>query len=82
MMHSFDVEIAAEYGINAAILLQNLDFWIAKNKMLYRIRGFPSELKARCFYYDNNKRDITSIIYSQDILRGKEMRRLHYVLWL
>lgn len=32
MMHSFDVEIAAEYGINAAILLQNLDFWIAKNK--------------------------------------------------
>ena len=32
MMHSFDVEIAVEYGINAAILLQNLDFWIAKNK--------------------------------------------------
>ena len=31
MMHSFDVEIAKEYGIAAAIILNHLDFWIEKN---------------------------------------------------
>lgn len=32
MKHSFDVRIAEKYGILPAILLDNLDFWIAKNK--------------------------------------------------
>jgi len=32
MNHSFDVEIAKKYGIEEAILLQNLYFWIEKNK--------------------------------------------------
>lgn len=32
MQHSFDVEIAKEYGIAEAILLNHLEFWIAKNK--------------------------------------------------
>lgn len=31
MEHSFDVEIAVRYGINSAILLKNLYFWIQKN---------------------------------------------------
>lgn len=31
MYHSFDVEIAKEYGIAAAIILNHLDFWIEKN---------------------------------------------------
>lgn len=32
MKHLFDVEIAAKYGVNAAILLENLYYWIAKNE--------------------------------------------------
>lgn len=32
MIHCFDIDIAAVYGINAAILLQHLHHWIAKNK--------------------------------------------------
>ena len=30
--HSFDVEIAREFGVNAAILFKNICFWIEKNK--------------------------------------------------
>lgn len=32
MQHSFDVNIATKYGVNCAIILNNLQFWIAKNK--------------------------------------------------
>lgn len=32
MIHSFDVDIAKKYGVNAAIILQNLYYWINKNK--------------------------------------------------
>jgi len=32
MNHSFNVEIAKQYGINEAIMLENLCFWVAKNK--------------------------------------------------
>lgn len=32
MQHSFDVELAKEYGILEAILIQNIYFWIEKNK--------------------------------------------------
>lgn len=32
MQHSFDVELAKEYGILEAILMQNIYFWIEKNK--------------------------------------------------
>lgn len=32
MQHSFDVEIAVKYGINQAIILNNLFFWIQKNE--------------------------------------------------
>lgn len=32
MQHSFDVEIASKYGVHAAILLNNLYFWIEKNR--------------------------------------------------
>lgn len=32
MQHSFDVEIAKEYGILEAILIQHIYFWIEKNK--------------------------------------------------
>lgn len=32
MTHFFDVDIAKEYGVAEAILLNNLWFWIAKNK--------------------------------------------------
>lgn len=31
MHHQFDIEIAQEYGLNAAVILENLNFWIAKN---------------------------------------------------
>lgn len=30
--HIFDIEIAKEYGVNVAIILENMDFWISKNK--------------------------------------------------
>lgn len=32
MQHSFDIDIAEKYGIKAAIILNNLQYWIEKNK--------------------------------------------------
>lgn len=32
MSHSFDVEVAKNVGVNAAVLYQNIQFWCAKNK--------------------------------------------------
>lgn len=32
MMHQFDIEVARLYGINAAILLNNIAFWVVKNE--------------------------------------------------
>lgn len=32
MTHSFDVEIAKAYGVNAAILLNHIVFWVQKNR--------------------------------------------------
>jgi len=32
MQHHFDSEIAQEYGIDIAVLVNNLDFWLRKNK--------------------------------------------------
>lgn len=32
MIHSFDVNIAKEYGVHEAILLNHLNFWIEKNR--------------------------------------------------
>lgn len=32
MKHIFDVEIARKYGINAAVLLENLGYWIKQNE--------------------------------------------------
>jgi hypothetical protein len=32
MKHLFDVEIAMKYGVNAAILLENLGYWIKQNE--------------------------------------------------
>jgi hypothetical protein len=32
MQHHFDTEIAAEYSVDVAIIVNNLDFWLQKNK--------------------------------------------------
>lgn len=32
MIHIFDTDIAVKYGVNAAVLLQNLGFWIKQNE--------------------------------------------------
>lgn len=32
MEHSFDIEVAKEYGVQPAILLKNIYFWISKNR--------------------------------------------------
>lgn len=32
MVHYFDVEVAKEYGVNAAIILSNIAFWVVKNE--------------------------------------------------
>ena len=32
MTHVFDVEVAEKYGVNSAILLNALVFWVKKNK--------------------------------------------------
>ena len=32
MEHSFDTEIAKEYGVNCAVILKNIYFWVLKNK--------------------------------------------------
>ena len=33
MIHSFDVDVAALYGVNAAILLQNIYYWCEHNRL-------------------------------------------------
>ncbi|MBR1750894.1 MAG: hypothetical protein IJ740_08450 [Ruminococcus sp.] len=32
MQHSFDIDIATEYGVNAAIILNHILFWVEKNE--------------------------------------------------
>lgn len=32
MQHSFDIDLAVEYGVLEAVILNNLDFWISKNE--------------------------------------------------
>lgn len=32
MIHLFDTDIAGRYGVNAAVLLQNIGFWVKKNE--------------------------------------------------
>ena len=32
MNHTFNVDIATKYGILEAVLLENINFWITKNK--------------------------------------------------
>lgn len=32
MQHYFDVRVAVEYGVTEAILLNNIFFWVEKNK--------------------------------------------------
>lgn len=32
MQHSFDIDIATEYGVNAAIILNHIYFWTSKNE--------------------------------------------------
>jgi len=32
MNHSFDIEVAEKHGIEAAIIIENLKFWVSKNK--------------------------------------------------
>ena len=32
MEHSFDIDIAKRYGVQAAVILKNIHFWIEKNK--------------------------------------------------
>lgn len=32
MVYNFDVDVAKEYGVDEAIMIANLQFWIAKNK--------------------------------------------------
>ena len=32
MNHTFNVEVATKYGVHAAVLLENIGFWIAKNE--------------------------------------------------
>ena len=32
MMHCFDIDIAQQYGVNCAVLLENLRYWIEKNR--------------------------------------------------
>ena len=32
MKHIFDVDIAKEYGVNEAVILESMNYWIQKNK--------------------------------------------------
>ncbi|HNX82183.1 MAG TPA: hypothetical protein PKL77_08575 [Candidatus Omnitrophota bacterium] len=32
MTHQFDIDVAQEYGVNAAIILNNIAFWVVKNE--------------------------------------------------
>ena len=32
MEHSFDIDIAKQYGVHSAVILKNIQFWIEKNK--------------------------------------------------
>ena len=32
MKHIFDVDIAKEYGVNEAVILESMNYWVQKNK--------------------------------------------------
>lgn len=49
MEHSFDVEIAREYGIPAAILLKQMDLWIKANK-----RKGKNEFDGKTWTYNSS----------------------------
>jgi hypothetical protein len=40
MKHIFDVDIAKEYGVNEAIILESMNYWIQKNKAIGLTQSF------------------------------------------
>ena len=50
MMHSFDIDVAREYGIEEAILLNNFLFWIKKNSA-----NSTHIHDGKCWTYNTNK---------------------------
>ena len=43
--HSFDPEIAVRVGLNAAVIFQNITFWIEKNQANRRKPGQTAALQ-------------------------------------
>lgn len=68
MQHSFDIDIAREYGILEAILLNNLWFWIEKN----RANGIN--------YYDDNYWTYNSTRAFNELFPYASQRRIQTAL--
>ena len=56
MQHSFDVEIAKEYGVLEAILINNFQFWIEKNK------ANNANYYNGCFWTYNTTKALTELL--------------------
>lgn len=68
MFHSFNTKIAKKYGVNSAVLLNHLYFWISKNKA----NGTN--------YYDNNYWTYNSTKAFKELFEYMTQRQVDYAL--
>lgn len=95
MEHSFDINIAKEYGITEAILLKNLYFWVKKNALnktnahdgrywtfnsVKAFSGFFPYLNERQIKYALKKLKDCGLIITGNYNNDKRLRTLWYTL--
>jgi hypothetical protein len=78
--HSFDVNLACQYGINEAILIHHFLFWVTYNKRLNRnfrdgrtwMYQTQEEMAASCPYFNRKQvmRTIESLVEQGVIIKG------------
>ena len=71
MQHHFDIDIAAEYGINAAIILENLHFWIVKNEA-----NEANFHDGKCWTYNSVKAFETLFPYMSSSTISRALKKL------
>lgn len=71
MYHSFNVEIAAKFGIESAVILNFLEFWISKNKA--NEKHFHD---GRYWTYNSNKAMLEIFPYMTENIIRKAVKRL------
>lgn len=71
MQHHFEVEIAEKYGVNAAIILENMRFWLAKNEA-----NETNFHDGRCWTYNSIKAFETLFPYMSSSSISRTLKKL------